>query len=106
MSACVLSQTCSWWMKQKKDKCVWALEVQPCTSVMLNTVRVGPGEHLRGTGLNTWFGTALHFLGPSTHLSLSLGASSLPFPLASWEEGTVMLIGLTDSLRLCVLIKS
>lgn len=66
---------------------------------MLNTMRVGPGEHLRGTGLNTWFGTALHFLGPSTHLSLSLGASSLPLPLASWEEGTVKLFGLTGSLQ-------
>lgn len=76
-----------WWELQE-DKCVWALAVQPCPSVILNTVSVGRGDYLRGTGAHTWFGAVLYFLGPSRHLSPSLGASSLPSPLASWEEGT------------------
>lgn len=41
------------------------------------------GSNLMGTGLHTWFGAVLYFLGPSTHLSPYLGVSSLPSPLAS-----------------------
>lgn len=53
----------------EEDKCVWAFTF---TSVIFK----------HSAELHTWFGAILYFLGPSMHLSLSLGGPpSLPLAL-------------------------